>query len=150
MFIITEIFHYYLSGIIEFIKLYNFNDTYEYWLGAHQFNIYLKFLSFFGIENLPTYQDTLSSHHQPGQYTSFLGPTLIDFGKFSLIYIFLLGIIIGKIFNSVVSKNLSGIMFYPLFATTVIFSPMIHLLMASSLYIINAFIIFVIATKIRL
>ncbi|MDA9841142.1 hypothetical protein N9C34_00600 [Candidatus Marinimicrobia bacterium] len=149
LFIINEIMHYYLVGVIEFIKLFNYNTTYEYWMGAHQFNVYLKFFSFIGIENLPSYQETLNSHHHPGQYTSFIGPALIDFGRFSLVYFFILGMISRKIYLDAISNRLTGLMLYPIVATTIIFSPMINLLMAQNLYILNSFLFFLLLVKMR-
>ena len=149
LFIINEIIHYYLVGVIEFIKLFNYNTTYEYWMGAHQFNVYLKFFSFIGIENIPSFQDTLSSHHHPGQYPSVAGPALIDFGRFSIVYFFILGMISRKIYLDAISNGLIGLMLYPIVATTIIFSPMINLLMAQNLYILNSFLFFLLLIKIR-
>tara|TARA_Y100000768_G_scaffold388048_1_gene381673 strand:- start:3695 stop:4654 length:960 start_codon:yes stop_codon:yes gene_type:complete len=150
-FAIAEIVHYFHAGVIEFIKLYHFNDgDYVYWMGAHQFSIYLKFFSILGFENLPSYLDTLESYHQAGQYTSFVGSALIDFGEYTPIYMFILGILSGGIYNSALKGELAGIMIFPFVATVVVYSPMINFLMNAPLYILNALILVIIISKLKI
>lgn len=150
-FAFAEIIHYFQVGIIEFIKLYNFNNgDYDYWMGVHQFSIYLKFFSIIGFENIPSYLDTLSSFHQPGQYTSFIGSALIDFGEYTPIYMFTLGVFSNKIYNSALNRGFVGIMIFPFVATVVIYSPMINFLMNQTLYILTALIIIVIMSKVKI
>ena len=150
-FAIAEIVHYFHAGVIEFIKLYHFNDgDYVYWMGAHQFSIYLKFFSILGFENLPSYLDTLESYHQAGQYTSFVGSALIDFGEYTPIYMFILGILSGGIYNSTLKGELAGIMIFPFVATVVVYSPMINFLMNAPLYILNALILVIIISKVKI
>lgn len=150
-FAFAEIIHYFQVGIIEFIKLYNFNNgNYDYWMGVHQFSIYLKFFSIMGFENIPSYLDTMSSSHQPGQYTSFIGSALIDFGEYTPIYMFALGIFAKRIYNSALSGRFAGVMIFPFVATVVIYSPMINFLMNQTLYILNALIIIMIMSKVKI
>ena len=150
-YVFVEIIHYFHAGVIEFIKLYHFNDgDYTYWMGVHQFSIYLKFFSIFGIENLPSYVDTLESYHQVGQYTSFVGSALIDFGEYTPIYMFILGILSGKTYNSAIRGEFNGIMIFPFIASVIVYSPMINFLMNQTLYILNALILLIIISKVRM
>lgn len=147
-YMLVEIIHYYISGIIEFFRLYLFSDDLTLWYGSFQFNVYLKFLSFFGVDGLPSMADVYSvSHHNPGRYTSFIGPAFIDFGYYAIFYIFLIGLISKKLFYYSSAGFLSGLLLYPFIAMVIILSPMHHFMMGPNLYILNAFLISLIILK---
>lgn len=149
-FILVEMMHYFVSGLVEFIKLYNFNlSGFDPYFGSHQFNVFLKFFSFFGIDTI-SFMDTHDNHHQIGQYTSFLGPAYIDFGKYSIFYLFLLGYFSKKIYFNMSKGLITGQLLYPYVLTVVILSPMNHFFMQQYLYIFTAIIITITMSKIRL
>jgi len=149
-FILVEMMHYYVSGLVEFIKLYNFNlSGFDPYFGSHQFNVFLKFFGFLGFDTI-SFMDTHDNHHQIGQYTSFLGPAYIDFGKYSIFYLFLLGYVSKKIYFSMSKGLISGQLLYPYVLTVVILSPMNHFFMQQYLYIFTAIIITITMFKIRL
>lgn len=151
IFMFYEIGHYYIHGLFEFIKLYNYNTSnYEYMLGAHQFNIFFKFFTFMGVEGLPSFEQTLSGYPQAGQYTGFLGPSFIDFGNYSLIYFYLLGFLARNIYILSVRKSFIGIILYPFVATTIITSPAFHASMQSNLYFLISLIVVLLIYKTKI
>lgn len=90
---------YYLHGLFEFGYLYN-NYENQNWYGGYTFNIVPKFsnIIFRTDFDLKEIQD---SPPRTGVYTTFFGPIFIDFGWFSLIFMFFFGVFQKLIYNKV-------------------------------------------------
>ena len=90
---------YYLHGVFEFGYLYN-NYKKNYWYGGYTFNIFAKFINIVFRTNI-NLKEIQQSPPRTGVYTTFFGPIFIDFGWFSLVFIFFFGVFQKLIHNKI-------------------------------------------------
>ena len=90
---------YYLHGVFEFGYLYN-NYKKNYWYGGYTFNIFAKFINIMFRTNI-NLKEIQQSPPRNGVYTTFFGPIFIDFGWFSLVFIFFFGVFQKLIHNKI-------------------------------------------------
>lgn len=148
VFAFVEFMHYYVHGVFEYIRLYNHFNFDKLWYGLHEYYVYTKLFEKLNIIDL-SYAETLQGYYKTGVYTTFFGPSLIDFGYFVFLYIMAIGSIFQILYQKALSGMFSGIILYPFAATIIIFSPMINLMMGSVLYILNALLISYLIVKTR-
>jgi hypothetical protein len=130
----TNFAQYYLHGVFEFGYLYN-NYKKNHYYGAYTFNILVKFINTI----FRTYFDIKEIQNAPtrtGIYTTFFGPIFIDFGWFSLIFMFFFGVFQKLLFN----KTMAGrFQFIPLLFYMLIINFFMALICCAS---IRAFFVF--------
>ena len=90
---------YYLHGVFEFGYLYN-NYKKNYWYGGYTFNIFAKFINIVFRTNI-NLKEIQQSPPRTGVYTTFFGPIFIDFGWFSLVFVFFFGVFQKLIYNKI-------------------------------------------------
>jgi hypothetical protein len=89
-----------------------------------------------------------SVNPRPAVYTSFFGPIFFDFGWFSLIFSFILGLISGYIHKKSISGNIAYIIMYSYFINLLFFMPVFNFFEgASGLYVITSFLLFRVLIK---
>ncbi|WP_139181002.1 hypothetical protein [Winogradskyella thalassocola] len=132
---------YYLHGMYEFGYLYN-NYSSDHHYGAYTFNIFAKFLNIIlGTEiDLEKIQ---ASPPRTGVYTTFFGPIFIDFGWFSLVFMFFFGVFQKSIYNHVLRGRIQYVPLLFYFLIINFFFPVINFVNgAQGLYTMSAFILF--------
>ncbi len=90
---------YYLHGLFEFGYLFN-NYEKNNWYGGYTFNIVPKFSNIIFRTDFDL-KEIQNSPPRTGVYTTFFGPIFIDFGWFSLIFMFFFGVAQKLIYNKV-------------------------------------------------
>lgn len=134
---------YYLHGVYEFGYLYNKYDGNHYY-GAYTFNVFVKFINIVFRTNIDL-QKIQKAPPRIGIYTTFYGPIFIDFGWFSLVFMFFFGAVQKTIYNFVM---MGRIQFIPLLFYLLIinfFMPVFNFINgAQGLYTLVAFILFAI------
>lgn len=133
---------YYLHGVYEFGYLYrNYEDNHHY--GAYTFNIFAKFINIIFRTNI-NLNKIQESPPRTGIYTTFLGPIFIDFGWFSIIFMFFFGAIQKTVYNKCLEGRFQFIPLLFYFLIINFFMPVFNFINgAQGLYNIVSFIIFV-------
>ncbi|MCO6359489.1 O-antigen polymerase [Roseivirga pacifica] len=115
---------YYVHGLFEFNYLYqNFNS--EHAFGGYTYFIVPKFLSIItGISYNQSSMEILAPRQ--GVFTSFFGPTYIDFGWFGLFYMLILGLFIKYLYFKVKVGSVEFIPIFAYFTVVVLFFPVFN------------------------
>lgn len=133
---------YYIHGLFEFGYLYN-NYEKNHYYGAYTFNIFMKFINIAFRTNFDL-KKVQKAPPRPGVYTTFFGPIFIDFGWFSLIFMFFFGVFQKLLYNKVIRGRFQFIplLFYMLIIN--FFMPVFNFINgAQGLYTIFSFVMFI-------
>jgi hypothetical protein len=134
---------YYLHGIYEFGYMYdNHENSYNY--GAYTFNVFAKFINIIFRTNIDL-EKIQKSPPRTGIYTTFFGPIFMDFGWFSLVFMFFFGVFQKHTYNKVLNGRFqyTPLLFY--FLIIDFFLLVINFISgAQGLYTIVSFILFAI------
>ncbi|WP_143075631.1 O-antigen polymerase [Desulfomicrobium apsheronum] len=139
--------HYILQGLSEFSYLLDNFDHANILYGKKQFFILDKFFSILFENNYNTY-DLSILNPRPGRYQTFYGDVfIIDFGFSGLIFeSTIFGVILSQLYLSRKRGQFIGIILYPFFQATVIFSPLFNSFSSSRFYFLfsglTAFVIY--------
>tara|TARA_B100000768_G_C11278913_1_gene377421 strand:- start:790 stop:2115 length:1326 start_codon:yes stop_codon:yes gene_type:complete len=132
---------YYLHGVFEFGYLYN-NYKKNHYYGAYTFNILVKFINTIFRTNFDI-KEIQNAPTRTGIYTTFFGPIFIDFGWFSLIFMFFFGVFQKLLFNKTMAGRFQFIplLFYMLIIN--FFMPVFNFINgAQGIYTICSFVAF--------
>jgi len=132
---------YYLHGIIEFNYLFE-NFTSDHAMGQNTFFVFSKFASI--LFEVPFSQSEVESlAPRGGVFTSFFGPIYIDFGWFSLLFMFYLGWIIKYFYYKLRAVRFHFMPIYGYFIIVVFFFPVFNFISgAQGAYILVSNLIF--------
>lgn len=140
---------YIVHGVFEFSYLYsNFNEQFTY--GGYTFLVYKRF--FFKVLSIPLdTKEVYSVIPRTGVYTTLLGPLYIDFGWFSILFMFIFGRYYQLFYkNSVLGDDIS-ILLLLFFALVIYFAPIFNFINgAGGIFLFTNFIINYILTKIKI
>lgn len=132
---------YYTHGMYEFGYLYN-NYIGGHHYGSYTFSVFAKFSNILFKTNIDL-EAGKKSFPRKGIYTTFYGPIYADFGWFSLVFVFLMGIFQKLIYNKVLLGRFqyTPLLFY--FLIINFFIPVINFINgAQGIYALTAFTIF--------
>ena len=91
--------HYILHGYYQFVDLYTVIGLKNYYLGAIELS-FDKIFKFF-LESLPSMEELKSILPKAAVYYTFWGDFILDFGKLSFPFSFLLGFLVSKLYINV-------------------------------------------------
>ncbi|MFY0603975.1 MAG: oligosaccharide repeat unit polymerase [Flavobacteriaceae bacterium] len=132
---------YYLHGVYEFGYLYN-NYEKDHHYGAYTFNIFAKFINIVFRTNIDL-NKIQKAPVRPGVYTTFYGPIFIDFGWFSLVFMFFFGAFQKTIYNTVLRGRFQFVPLLLYFIIINFFMPVFNFINgALGLYTITSFVLF--------
>lgn len=133
---------YYTHGMYEFGYLYS-NYIEEHHYGTYTFNVFAKFSNIIFKTKIDL-QKIQKSPPRTGIYTTFFGPIYIDFGWYSLLFMFIFGVFQKNIYNKVIIGRFQYIPLLFYFLIINFFMPVINFVNgAQGLYTLSSFIIFV-------
>ena len=137
---------YFTHGMIEFSYLYD-NFTKNHALGQYTFDVYFRFLSKFTGETLNK-EELENLPPRDGVYTTFFGPVFIDFGWFTILFMFFFGRFTYIIFEKAKQgSDWSTLMYFFLFII-LMFSPVFNFINgAGGIFIFTNILLFHIITK---
>jgi len=137
---------YYTHGMFEFNYLYEKHDQ-PFRCGAYMFSIIPK-LSNIIFRTKFDLNAISSSMPRKGVYTSFFGPLYVDFGWFGPVFMFLFGLFQSVVYNKIMRGNFKYIPLLFYFFIINFFMPVVNFIIsAQGLYIIIAFIVFIVYYK---
>ncbi|MDC9522786.1 O-antigen ligase [Pseudoalteromonas sp. Angola-31] len=132
---------YYLHGLFEFSEFISQKiNTHSY--GAVQFNVIFKFFSVFGL--LPAPEGLINEvTYRAGIFTTFLGPAHMDFGYFSVFYMFFFGAFSTGVYNQIVISASWYSVFYFMLCIIIFFMPVVNFIQsAQGVYILLSVVFF--------
>ncbi len=142
---LLPIAQYYVHSIPEFQILWSMADTQVFSAGALHFSPYIKFLSILGLASEP---DLFELFPRVGIFTSFWGPLWVDFGWFSLLVMFLFGFLARMVGRGAYHGDVGAYPLYTYLCVILFFMPVVNFAVsAQGMYVINAFVLFWIATR---
>ena len=137
----TNFAQYYLHGVFEFGYLYN-NYNKNHYYGTYTLNILVKFVNIIFRTDFDL-KEIQNAPPRTGVYTTFFGPIFIDFGWFSLIFMFFFGAFQKLLFNKTIEGRFQFIplLFYMLIIN--FFMPVFNFINgAQGIYTICSFVAF--------
>lgn len=136
---------YYVHSIPEFQILWSGHETQSFANGALLFAPYVKLLAIFGLATEP---DLFELFPRVGIFTSYFGPLWVDFGWFSLPFMFLAGFMARMIGRSARAGDVGAYPIYTYFCVILFFMPVVNFaISAQGMYVINAFVLFWFVTR---
>ena len=139
--------HYVLHGYYQWVELYKIVNLNNYYLGLIEFYPVIKFFKFFLFESLPTMYELRSVLPKGVVYYTFWGDFILDFGKLSFIFSFIIGYICSKTYLNLQKKYFISAIIYPFFIIQIFFIPYLNLLSGQFGYFIAFTLILKIITK---
>ena len=137
---------YFTHGMIEFSYLYE-NHKSDYAIGSYTFAIYSRFLHKIVGEKLDT-DKIIALNPRPGVFNTFFGPIFIDFGWFSMLFMFLFGIIAKLIYDKATNGYDWAILLYFYIFIIVVFSPVFNFINgAGGIFVLTSLILFYFVSK---
>jgi hypothetical protein len=140
---------YFVHGMFEFSYVYdNFNEA-NHSFGQYTFVTYYRFLSIisgtqFNVNNL------LALSPRVGVYTTLLGPLYIDFGWFNLIFMFLAGFSVRRIYHKAMMGVDWAVVMYFYFFIVLAFWPVFNFINgAGGIFILTSIVLLSFITKIK-
>ena len=143
-FMLINFSHYILHGYYQFVDLYTVIGLKNYYLGAIELYPLIKFFKFFFLESLPSMEELKSILPKAAVYYTFWGDFILDFGKLSFPFSFLLGFLVSKLYINVKKKYFISTIFYPFILIQIFYIPYLNLLPG----VFGYFIFFIIGLKI--
>lgn len=142
---LLPIAQYYVHSIPEFQILWSVHESQTFSGGALHFAPYVKLLAMLGLATEP---DLFDLFPRVGIFTSFWGPLWVDFGWFSLLFMFLSGFVARMIGRGARSGDVGAYPLYTYFCVILFFMPVVNFaISAQGMYVINAFVLFWIMTR---
>ncbi len=128
---------YYTHGVFEFFYLYD-HFSGPFGLGSDLFGNYFRVVGLlFGFPVNP------AEGPRVGVFTTFFGDVYLDFGWWGPFFIFLLGAMVEKVWNSAKNGNLGSVPLYFYFVIIMLFFPVVNLLSnGQGLFAITSFVLF--------
>lgn len=134
-------YHYLLHGYYEFFKLFDSFKIQNISFGAYEFYPIFKFFGFLGYDVKP-YEFYSSNLEAVGVYSTFFGPLYTDFGYFSFVVMFLLGVICQLFYKKAKRGDLTSIILYSYLGAVLLHSSFINMIQsAMGLYILISIIL---------
>jgi hypothetical protein len=142
IFLIVNATQYYLHGVLEFSYLVDNFGPFENKFGAFTFQTLTKL---FGA-NIT--ESALSTTPRPGVYTTLMGPLWVDFGIFSVIFLFTWGWIMAVAYHKLRREKYEFLPLYAYMAAVVFFAPVVNLIQnALGIYVLTACIFLIIIIR---
>lgn len=137
---------YFTHGMIEFSYLYDkFGDVHAW--GNYTFWVYVRFLSQIVGGNFEI-SEILELIPRQGIYTTFFGPIYIDFGWLGIIFMFILGNLVRRIYEKAKSGSDWAILMYFYFFIVLMFSPVFNFISgAGGVFVLTSIILFSIISQ---
>jgi hypothetical protein len=133
---------YYLHGAMEYFRLIDeFDET------AHGFGRYTFFLST-KLVGLVINVPPTEFNPRAGVFTTFFGPLFVDFGTFSFMFVFLIGMLSRALWRACADGSNSAKPFFFILAIAIFFMPVVDMTSSSvSSYLMASALLFAIGTK---
>lgn len=139
VYLFVSLDHYFIHGLYQFQLEVDSFDLNNMTMGAYQFNPIFKLLNTIGIKY--NVKDFSSITYEQGVYTTFFGPTYVDFGYWGTLYMFILGYISNNLWIKSQYFQREKIL-YPLVYSIILHSFFINMIQSGmGLYYILAFIV---------
>ena len=132
---------YITHGVFEFSFLYdNFKANHS--LGAKTFWVYNRFVHLILLQNYSV-EEVENLSVRVGVYETFFGSLFIDFGWFSILFMFCFGLIVKRVFLKAEQEDDASLLIYFYLALVILFFPFFNFIDgAGGIFILNAFILF--------
>ncbi len=129
--------HYMVHGVIEWFRLFDHVGLEIHYWGAYEFYPLIKIFTAIGFD-IPTFSTLAEVAHKSGVYTTFWGPFILDFGSFSFLAAFFVGLLSAICYSSAKNGSYFGLFIYPIIALQIIVSPIINILSGVVVYYLVA------------
>ncbi|TBR37482.1 hypothetical protein CBF23_014595 [Marinomonas agarivorans] len=126
VFAIINFLHYLVHGVVEWFRLFNHVGLDVHYLGAYQFYPIVKIFSVFGL-NIPSFLELAAVAHKTGVYTTFFGGFILDFGYYSFLAAFVLGVLSMSLYNGLFNASFVSYLVYPILAAQLLFSSIMNI-----------------------
>jgi len=135
---VLDFVHYYIHGVFEFIRLYNFSQTqYGSLYGKYELFVFFKLFKFLGIDSADSFATLTSTYFlKPGTYTTFWGPFFVDFGIFGVLIIFIVGKLLRKVFLNFRDGKIGGLLFVPIILAMIFSIPITNTVIGQNTYML--------------
>lgn len=132
---------YFTHGMIEYSYLYeNFNKNHS--LGTYTFLVYSRFLNKIVGNNIDL-EKVQNLTPRPGVYSTLFGPLFIDFGWFTILFMFIFGRYSRKIYRDAIYGVDASVLIYFYIIIVLLFAPVFNFINGSSgLFVFTSFVLF--------
>lgn len=137
LFSVVNFGHYIVHGVVEWFRLYDHLGLENHYFGMYEFYPLVKIFSALGFD-IPAFYDLASVAHKTGVYTTFWGPFILDFGMFSFLVAFFVGLLSATCYSSAKKGSYFGLLIYPIVALQLIVSPIINIFSGVVVYYLVA------------
>lgn len=142
---LVAVAQYYVHSIFELQILLDMKDTQVFSWGALHFGPYYKALALLGIVDQPNLFELFP---RVGVFTSYWGPLWVDFGWYSPVLMFVAGLFARRVAARAEAGGVGAYPLYTYLCVILFFMPVVNFaISAQGMYVINAFVIFWLATK---
>lgn len=137
LFSVVNFLHYIVHGVVEWFRLFNHVGLEVHYLGSYQFYPIVKILSILGF-NIPSFLELADVAHKTGVYTTFWGAFILDFGYYSFLAAFILGVVSMSLYNGLFNSSFISYLVYPVLAAQLIFSSIMNIFSGVVVYYLVA------------
>lgn len=137
LFSIVNFLHYIVHGVIEWFRLFAHVGLEVHYLGSYEFYPIVKIFSILGFQ-IPSFIELASVAHKTGVYTTFWGGFILDFGYYSFLASFILGVVSMSLYNGLFNSSFTSYLVYPVLAAQIVFSSIMNIFSGVVVYYLVA------------